>query len=82
MAYGKPLVVCRDGGNLVNFVEHGVNGLIADPDGPSIAAAVQELLDDRSRAAELGRAARELARSYTWERTMAQFDGAIESVMA
>jgi glycosyltransferase involved in cell wall biosynthesis len=81
MAYGKPLVVCRDGGNLVNFVEHGVNGLIVEPDGASIASAARQLVDDPARAAAMGRAARELACTYTWERTMAQVEAGIERVM-
>jgi glycosyltransferase involved in cell wall biosynthesis len=82
MAYGKPLVVCRDGGNLVNFVEHGVNGLVAEPDGASIAAAVAELADDRAKAARLGAAARELAHEFTWDRTIAEFVSGIERVMS
>jgi glycosyltransferase involved in cell wall biosynthesis len=82
MAYGKPLVVCRDGGNLVNFVEHGVNGLVVEPDGASIAEGVQQLADDPALAERLGKAARELARSYTWDRTMVQFDAAMERVMS
>lgn len=82
MAFGKPLVVCRDGGNLVNLVEHGVNGLVVEPDGKALAEAVQTLVDDRALAASLGSAARELALGFTWERTMAEVDAAIAQVMA
>lgn len=82
MAYGKPLIVCRDGGNLVNFVEDGVNGFVVEPDAAAIAEAVLRLRDDRSLAASLGRAARESARLYTWDRAMQQFDAGLERVMA
>jgi glycosyltransferase involved in cell wall biosynthesis len=82
MAYGKPLVVCKDGGNLANFVEDGVNGFVVEPDGRSIAEAVQRFVDDPALAQKLGAAARETARPYTWERAMRQFDAGIERVMA
>ena len=82
MAYGKPLVVCSDGGNLVNFVEHGVNGLIVEPQGGAIAAAVQTLVDDRAYAERLGHAAREIAREFTWDRAMHEFEAGLEMVLA
>jgi glycosyltransferase involved in cell wall biosynthesis len=81
MAYGKPLIVCRDGGNLTNFVEDGVNGFIVDPDGPSIGAAVQRLVDDHDLAQRLGAAAREAAQTFTWARAMHEFEAGIERVM-
>jgi glycosyltransferase involved in cell wall biosynthesis len=82
MAYGKPLVVCSDGGNLVNFVEDGVNGFVVEPQGPAIAAAVQRLVDDRGLAERMGEAARATAQAFTWERSMQQFGAAVDRVMA
>ena len=82
MAYGKPLIVCRDGGNLVNFVEHGVNGFVVEPEGPAIAEAVNLLIDDPALAQKLGAAARETARPYTWDRAMQQFQSGVEKVLS
>ena len=82
MAYGKPLIVCDDGGNLTNFVQDGVNGLVVPPDGPGIAVAVRRLADDPGLAARLGAAARELAGAFTWQRTMREFGSAVDEVMS
>ncbi len=82
MNYGKPLVVCRDGGNLVNFVNHGENGFIVDNTASAIAEAVSEIADDRDRAQRMGAAARESAREYTWARGMNEIEAGIEVVMA
>ena len=82
MSFGKPLVVCRDGGNLVNFVSHGENGYVVDAAGPAIAEAVRELASDPQRAREMGANARESARAFTWERGMRQIADGIELVMS
>ena len=57
MAMGCPLVA-SDTGPVREVVEHGVHGLLADLREPgAIATQIAALLDDRCRAAELGRAA-------------------------
>lgn len=82
MAYGKPLIVCRDGGNLVNFIEDGVHGFVVEPTAAAIAEATQRFVDDPELARTMGANARELARSYTWERATDELNEAIELVMA
>jgi glycosyltransferase involved in cell wall biosynthesis len=82
MAYGNPLVVCRDGGHLTRFVEDGVNGFIVDPDGASIAEAVERLRSDPALALSMAHAARETARPYTWDRAMDEVRDGIEQVMS
>ena len=81
MSYGKPLVVCRDGGNLVNFVRDGENGFIVDPSGAAIAKPC-ELAADPRRAREMGAAARETAREFTWVRGMQEIEQGIDLVMS
>ena len=49
MLHGKPVIVCRDGGGLADLVEDGVTGIVVEPDGPSIAAAVASLTADPER---------------------------------
>jgi glycosyltransferase involved in cell wall biosynthesis len=63
MEAGLPVVATRVGG-LPDLIEHGCEGLLVEPrDHVGLAAAVGDLLDDRPRAAELGRRGRERRRS-------------------
>jgi glycosyltransferase involved in cell wall biosynthesis len=82
MAYGNPLIVCRDGGHLTHFVEDGVNGFIVEPDGRSIASAVERLRADPDLAMSMSSAARTAARRYTWARAMDEVRDGIERVMS
>lgn len=82
MAYGKPLVVCRDGGGLTDSVQDGVNGFVVDPEPAAIAGAVRRLADDPDLARTMGANAREIAATYTWDRAMAQIDEGIERVLS
>jgi glycosyltransferase involved in cell wall biosynthesis len=53
-------------------VADGRQALLFAPDDPqALAGALRRLLEDRALAAELGRAGRELARSYTWDQRAA-----------
>lgn len=80
MHYGKPLIVCRDGGGLTSFVEHGVNGFVVDPTGPAIADAIRTLANDPALARTLGNGARETASRFTWRRAMDEIEEGIERV--
>ena len=82
MQHGKPLIVCNDGGGLVTFVDDGVNGLVVDPTGPAIAAAVRRLRDDPAYARQLGEGARQTAARYTWKRAMREVRDGIEAAAA
>jgi glycosyltransferase involved in cell wall biosynthesis len=82
MAYGKPAIVCDDGGNLANLVDDGVNGFVVAPTGEAIAAAITRLRDEPELARKMGAAARESASAYTWDRAMTEVRAAIEVVMA
>ena len=63
MAAGRP-VVGRRVGALPETVVHGVTGLLVDDERPeSVAAALRALLAEPERAAAMGRAGRERARS-------------------
>ncbi len=82
MSHGKPVIVCSDGGHLCHFVQHEVNGLVVEPTGPAIAAAMRLLDDDRVLAARLGEAARDTASTFTWQRALCEFDDALEMTMS
>lgn len=47
-------VTTTDSGGVPEFVSHGVNGLIAEPDAASIAAAFDRLYEDREMARRMG----------------------------
>jgi D-inositol-3-phosphate glycosyltransferase len=65
-ACGRP-VVAADVGGLRTIVEHGRTGFLVDGHDPTaFAARLDEVLGDRATAAELGRAAAERARRFTW----------------
>jgi glycosyltransferase involved in cell wall biosynthesis len=63
----KPIVTTTDAGGPLEFVEDGVNGIVAEPTAESIAAAVARLAADRSLARRLGDAGFERARLITWD---------------
>ena len=81
MHYGKPVIVCSDGGGLTAFVEDGVNGFVVDPTGPAIAAAVRKVTEDPALALSLGEAARETAQRFTWPRAMDEMQEGIDIAM-
>jgi len=78
MAYGKPVIVCRDGGGLVDTVTDGVNGFVVEPTGKAIAEAVDRLRQDPGLAASLSDGALAAAAEYTWSRAMRQLTEGLE----
>ena len=82
MMKGKPVIVCGDGGGLTSLVRHEVNGLVVEPSGPAIAAAIERLRGDPGLARELGEQGRRIARTYTWTRAMREFDHGLAQVLS
>lgn len=68
MLAAKPVVVARDGGGATEFVEHGGEGLVVEPDPRALAEALDALYSDRERARRMGERAREklLAADLSW----------------
>ncbi|MFN7971391.1 MAG: glycosyltransferase family 4 protein [Acidobacteriota bacterium] len=58
MLASKPVITCRDSGGALEFVAHGETGLCAEPAPEALASAMDELWDDRARAARMGQAGR------------------------
>ena len=63
----KPVITATDSGGPLEFITHGVSGLVAEPTAEALAAAVRELAANRQRAAEMGEAGRLVATAITWE---------------
>jgi glycosyltransferase involved in cell wall biosynthesis len=71
----KPVITTTDAGGPLEFVEHGVNGLVAAPTPDAVADAVARLAGDASEAARLGEAGHARARLISW-------DGVVEQLMS
>ena len=70
----KPVITTTDSGGPLEFVEDGVNGLVAAPAPDAVADAVARLASDAAAAARLGEAGYARARLITW-------DGVVEQLM-
>jgi glycosyltransferase involved in cell wall biosynthesis len=71
----KPVITCTDSGGPTEFVRDGVNGWVCETDPGALAAAIDAAAGDRGRAARLGDAGYDLARTITW-------DGVIERLVS
>ncbi len=75
----KPVVTARDSGGPLEFVQHGLNGLVVDPDPLALSAAIAQLDANRSPAAVMGEAGFELARTITWDAVVERLVGRVPS---
>jgi glycosyltransferase involved in cell wall biosynthesis len=68
MLSSKPVIASRDGGGATEFIEHGGEGLISDPDPRALAQCLDELYADRERARRMGERGREklIAMNLSW----------------
>lgn len=66
----KPVVTTTDAGEPTVFVEDDVTGLVVPPDPEAIGEALTRLTSDRGRAARMGDAGYERARTITWSSTI------------
>ena len=71
----KPVVTASDSGGPNEFVVDGVNGFVRAPEPERFAEAVNALAADRRRAASMGDAGYDRARTITW-------DGVIEKLVS
>jgi glycosyltransferase involved in cell wall biosynthesis len=71
----KPVITTTDAGGPTEFVEDGVNGWVTPPLPEAVGEAIGRLSEDRARAAALGAAGYERARTITW-------DGVVDRLIA
>jgi len=71
----KPVITTTDAGGPTEFVEDGVNGWVTRPEPEALGEAIARLWADRGRAAALGAAGYERARTITW-------DGVVDRLIA
>ena len=82
LAFGKPVIVCEDGGGLTELVEDGVTGFVVEPSGQAIATAIRKLSDDPDLARALGDNGRAAVAGFTWEAAARQIADGLRSVAA
>ena len=71
----KPVVTATDSGGPNEFVADGVNGFVRAPEPEAFAEAVNTLARDKRRAASMGEAGYDRARTVTW-------DGVVEKLLS
>jgi glycosyltransferase involved in cell wall biosynthesis len=79
MAMGLPIVASRVGQN-VEYIEHGVSGLLAEPgDADSFAQMMLAALADPQKAKVMGQAARERVwAKFDWDRLVETVEAAYQ----
>lgn len=83
MALGKPVIASAASGNL-DVVNSGVDGLLVPPmDSQAWARAIEDLLQQPERAAQLGAAARRTAReTFSLDRTVARTRSLYQEILS
>ena len=73
MLSSKPVVVANDGGGAGEFIEHGSEGLLVEPEPRAIAESLDSLYADRAEARAMGERGREKlkAMNLSWENVVA-----------
>ena len=71
----KPVITTTDAGGPLEFVDDGVNGIVATPTPAAVGDAVARLAGDAAAASRLGEAGYARARVISW-------DGVVEQLMA
>jgi glycosyltransferase involved in cell wall biosynthesis len=71
----KPVITTTDAGGPNEFVIDGVNGRVTEPDPAALGDAIAALDADRARAAAMGEAGYERARTVTWTGVIEQLVG-------
>lgn len=68
----KAVITCTDSGGVLELVRDGENGLVVDPNGPSVAAAIDRLRGDPKWATSLGARARDALaeKNASWDRVV------------
>ncbi|MEO1367492.1 MAG: glycosyltransferase family 4 protein, partial [Acidobacteriota bacterium] len=76
----KPVITATDSGGPCELVVDGETGLIAKPTPESLASAMQDLVDHRRRARQLGLEAEKSVREIDWPRTISRLFADLEQV--
>jgi len=70
MKSGKPVITTSDSGGPLEFVKHGINGWIAEPNPESLASCIQELVQNTDIINTMAETALETVSGITWKNTV------------
>jgi len=70
LAAARPVITASDAGGVLEFVDHGVTGLVAPPDPDALAVHIDALFDDVARAERLGAAGPARVADISWDRVL------------
>lgn len=70
LAAARPVITSSDAGGVLEFVAHGVTGLVAPPDPDALAAHIDALFDDVALAQRLGAAGPTRVADISWDRVL------------
>ncbi len=79
MLWKRPLVVCADGGGLVDLVTETGAGLIVEPTPAGIADGIERIVNEPGLAESLIERCEAVPSAFTWDRCHAELDAAIEA---
>jgi len=68
----KPVITALDSGGPLEFVEHRINGWIADAEPSSIARGIDTILEDSDLARKMGESGFEKIQPITWRRAISR----------
>ncbi len=77
MLSAKPVITVRDAGGPLEFVTHGHEGLVVEPDAAALGAAFDTLMEDAAAAERMGQAglARYKAQKISWDHVVETLTG-------
>jgi glycosyltransferase involved in cell wall biosynthesis len=64
------VITASDAGGVLEFVDHGVTGLVAPPDPDALAAHIDALFEAVARAERLGAAGPARVADISWDRVL------------
>lgn len=82
MLWHRPLIVCSDGGGLVDIVNDTGAGLIVDPTPQAIAEGVQRIIEEPGLADRLIERCQAVRSDYSWNRCNRELDDAVSAALS
>ncbi len=80
MLWHRPVIVCEDGGGLVDLVNDTGAGLVVEPTPAAIADGIQRIRHDTALRSRLITAAQAVSSTFTWERARDEVRAALAQV--
>jgi len=70
LAAGRPVITTNDAGGVLEFVEHGFNGYVVQPQPSAIAPCLEQVMSNLNLTASLGKTGLSCVRHISWERVV------------